>query len=107
SAAFAHGGGTVSRERLVPLFALAASLLIGLMRASGVLSADARDKKWALFTPEQIEWRDGPPSMPHGARMALLEGDPTKEGFFTMRLRLPDGYRVAPHWHPNTERLTI
>jgi len=39
--------------------------------------------------------------------MAILEGDPAKEGFFTMRLKLPDGYRVLPHWHPRTERLTI
>jgi hypothetical protein len=42
-----------------------------------------------------------------GAKMAILEGDPSKEGLFTMRLKLPDGYRVFPHWHPKTERLTI
>ncbi len=42
-----------------------------------------------------------------GAKMAILEGDPGKDGFFTMRLKLPDGYRVLPHWHPRTERLTI
>jgi hypothetical protein len=44
---------------------------------------------------------------PPGAKMAVLEGDPTKEGIFTMRLLLPDGYGVAPHWHPKVERLTI
>lgn len=42
-----------------------------------------------------------------GAKMAILEGDPAKNGFFTMRLKLPDGYRVMPHWHPNIERLTV
>jgi len=87
--------------------ALAASLVIVLVRASGVLADDPGAPKWDLFKPEQIEWRDGPPSMLPGAKMAILEGDPTKEGFFTMRLKVPDGYRVLPHWHPRTERLTI
>lgn len=49
----------------------------------------------------------GPPTMLPGAKMAILEGDPAKNGFFTMRLKLPDGYRVMPHWHPNIERLTV
>jgi uncharacterized protein DUF4437 len=63
--------------------------------------------RWQLFTPDQIQWRDGPPSLLPGAQVAILEGDPTKPGLFTMRLKLPDGYRVMPHWHPMTERLTI
>jgi Domain of unknown function (DUF4437) len=63
--------------------------------------------RWELFKPDQMSWRDGPPSLLPGAKVTILEGDPTKEGFFTMRLKLPDGYRVFPHWHPRTERLTI
>ena len=47
-----------------------------------------------MFTPDQIPWQDGPPSLLPGAKMAILEGDPTKEVLFTMRLKLPDGYRV-------------
>ena len=62
---------------------------------------------WALYVPSQIPWKPGPSSLAPGAKMAILGGDPSKEGFFTMRLLLPDGYRVAPHWHPKVERLTI
>jgi hypothetical protein len=62
---------------------------------------------WALFVPSQVVWQPGPTSLAPGAKMAVLEGDPSKEGFFTLRLLLPDGYRVNPHWHPKTERLTI
>ena len=62
---------------------------------------------WALFVPGEIEWKAGPESLAPGAKVAILEGDPAAEGFFTMRLMVPDGYRVAPHWHPKTERLTI
>jgi quercetin dioxygenase-like cupin family protein len=39
--------------------------------------------------------------------IAVLDGDPAKEGFFTMRIKMPDGYRVPPHWHPNQERVTV
>ena len=58
----------------------------------------------SVFTPAQVKWADGPPS---GARMAVLEGDPTKEGPFVMRLKMPDGYRIASHTHPKPERITV
>jgi hypothetical protein len=39
--------------------------------------------------------------------MALLEGDPAKEGMFTVRMRFPDGFVVAPHWHSQIEHVTV
>ena len=39
--------------------------------------------------------------------MAVLEGDPTKEGMFVVRFQFPDGYHIAPHTHPKTERVTV
>ena len=39
--------------------------------------------------------------------MAVLEGDPAKEGPFTIRLSLPAGFKVPPHWHPNIEHTTV
>jgi hypothetical protein len=62
---------------------------------------------WTLYAPGEIPWKPAPESIPPGAKVAVLEGDPAKDGFFTMRLLLPDGYRIAPHWHPKVERLTI
>jgi quercetin dioxygenase-like cupin family protein len=55
----------------------------------------------------KIVWRDGPPTLPHGAKIAVLEGDPAKEGLFTMRIKLPAGTTIAPHWHPRDERVTV
>jgi quercetin dioxygenase-like cupin family protein len=60
-----------------------------------------------IFAPTAIGWQAGPPSLPEGAKFAVLEGDPTKEGLFTMRLRMPDGYRIPPHWHPAVEHVTV
>jgi len=61
----------------------------------------------ALFPGTELELKDGPPSLPKGAKMAILEGDPTQPGVFTMRLRFPDGFQVFPHWHTQTEHATV
>lgn len=60
------------------------------------------------LSPDDLKWGPSPPSMPAGAEMAVLEGDPTKAGVpFTLRAKLPDGYTVPPHWHPTDERVTV
>jgi hypothetical protein len=61
----------------------------------------------ATYQPGDIVWRDGPAALPRGARMAVLQGDPAHSGPFTVRFRLPDGYRIPPHWHPGIEHITV
>lgn len=61
----------------------------------------------AVFLPANVQWKDGPGSLPAGAKFAILEGDPTKEGVFTMRLTLPDSFKIPPHWHTNVEHVTV
>src|SRR3982751_6699039 len=41
------------------------------------------------------------------AEVALLYGDPTKEGLFALRLKVPKGYRVPTHTHPKPEIGTV
>ena len=49
-----------------------------------------------------------PPVVRPGAQFAVLEGDPTAStGDYTIRLKMPDGFRIAPHWHPQRENVTI
>jgi len=60
------------------------------------------------FTPEQVKWGPVPPFVASGAQVAVLEGDPTaSSGDFTIRLKMPDGYKIAPHWHPKRENVTV
>jgi quercetin dioxygenase-like cupin family protein len=59
-----------------------------------------------VLRPGDLKWKDGT-SLPPGAKFAVLEGDPTKEGFFAMRVMMPDGYQIPPHWHPGVERVTV
>lgn len=55
----------------------------------------------------EMQWRDGPPTLPAGAQMVVLDGDPRKQGSFTMRLKMPAGYKIPPHTHPTAERVTV
>ena len=54
-----------------------------------------------------VDWKDAPPTLPKGAKVAVLEGDPKTTGIFTMRIQMPAGARVEPHTHPRAERVTI
>ncbi|HVK10436.1 MAG TPA: cupin domain-containing protein [Gemmataceae bacterium] len=61
----------------------------------------------AIHPPDGLKWTAGPPSLPAGAQIAVLEGDPTKPGPFVMRVKVPDGYKIPPHTHPKPERVTV
>ncbi len=61
-----------------------------------------------VFTPGQINWGPAPPFIPAGAQLAVLEGDPmAASGDYTIRLKMPDGYKIAPHTHPARENVTV
>jgi ChrR Cupin-like domain len=61
-----------------------------------------------IFTPDTIEWGQAPPVLQPGAQLAVLEGDPgAATGDYTVRLKMPSGYKIAPHWHPKRENVTI
>lgn len=59
-----------------------------------------------MVTTDQLEWTDVG-SMPPGAKMAVLEGDPSQEGPFTVRIKVPANYSVPAHTHPESERATV
>lgn len=54
-----------------------------------------------------ITWGPAPAVLPPGAQIAVLEGDPTANGTFTIRLKLPNGYKIPPHTHPTVENVTV
>jgi quercetin dioxygenase-like cupin family protein len=55
----------------------------------------------------EIVFRPAPPNMPKGVEMVVLEGDPKAESMFTLRLKAPAGFALAPHTHPSDERVTV
>src|SRR5262249_48320077 len=58
--------------------------------------------------PDALKWGTAPPGLPPGAQVAVLVGDPGKAGSgYVIRAKLPDGYKVPPHWHPHDENVTV
>ena len=60
-----------------------------------------------VLLPPGAQWGPGPASLPAGARAVVIDGDPTKEGLFTMRLLLPNDFRIPPHSHAANEHITV
>lgn len=70
---------------------------------SGVMAAEKN-----AFAPSDVPYGPAPGFVPPGAQLAVLEGNPVAEsGDYTLRLKMPDGYRIAPHWHPKRENVTV
>jgi len=61
-------------------------------------------KQATSLTAADLKWGDAPPSFPKGAQLAMLHGDPSKKAQFALRFKMPDGYKIPPHWHTNDER---
>jgi hypothetical protein len=54
-----------------------------------------------------LQWGPAPAMFPAGAKMAVMNGDPSKAGLFTVQLAMPDGYRIPPHFHPTDEVVEV
>ena len=54
-----------------------------------------------------LTWGPPPAVFAPGAKFTVLQGDPGKTGVYAVRLDLPDGYRIAPHYHPTDEHITV
>src|SRR5262245_54683666 len=91
--------------RSVP--AVAAPPAVAAAPATAASVAPASSSAPIRFNLADLQWRDAPPTMPAGSKIAVLEGDPRKPAFFTMRLQLPPGARLNPHTHPADERATV
>jgi quercetin dioxygenase-like cupin family protein len=59
------------------------------------------------YAAGSIDWKPAPAEMPSGTRIAVLEGNPRRKGLFTMRVKVPAGARMDPHWHAQNERVTV
>ena len=65
--------------------------------------------KPVLLAPADMQWMAAPEptGLPSVVQMTVLSGDPSKAGMFSVRLKIPDGGKVAAHWHPTDEHITV
>jgi hypothetical protein len=59
-----------------------------------------------MVTPGDLKWEDVP-SLPSGAKIAVIEGPLNEAVPFTFRLRLPADYKIPAHWHSAIEHVTV
>ncbi|MGZ5092816.1 MAG: cupin domain-containing protein [Burkholderiales bacterium] len=59
-----------------------------------------------MVSPNELKWTDVP-SLPPGAKIAVIEGPMSEAVPFTIRLKFPANYRIPAHWHPAVERVTV
>jgi hypothetical protein len=84
--------------------------IISTLSIGGVLAAEPAASATApmVASPSDVKWGPAPPLVPPGAQVAVLDGDPFKDGSpYVLRLKMPDGYRVGPHFHPTDENVTV
>lgn len=81
--------------------------LLVLPATAAAQAAGTAESTHTVALPDGIRWQDGPASLPPGARFAVLVGDPGQPGAFTIRVRVPAGYRIPPHYHSGTENITV
>lgn len=71
-------------------------------------AACADDMKMAMpVNANAMKWGPVPPMLPKGAQIAIVSGDPFKDGLYVVRLKMPAGYKIPAHNHPTTEYVTV
>ena len=82
---------------------IAAAALLLLVSGAAV----SQDHAAQVFNSDTVKWGPAPPVLPKGAEAAVLSGDPGKPGPFTIRLKVPAGYKIPAHNHPTHEAVTV
>jgi anti-sigma factor ChrR (cupin superfamily) len=58
-------------------------------------------------TPVEMKWTSQGGLAAPGMEQLNLLGDPAKPGPYTLRLKFPKGFKIAPHTHPDSREVTI
>lgn len=63
---------------------------------NGMESTGSADRAWRMNT-----------SVPAGMKMIMVYGDPAKPGPYVFRAKIPAGYRLPAHRHPDQRVVTV
>lgn len=81
------------------------SVVAGPMLGRAMAQTDAPSV--ATPTPAEMKWTSQGALAAPGLQQFNRIGDPAKAGPYTLRLKSPKGFRVAPHTHPDSREVTI
>ncbi|WP_205702876.1 cupin domain-containing protein [Botryobacter ruber] len=77
------------------------------LKAQDHPDSQQHDGEHRMLNQQELQWQEGPASLPKGIKVAMLEGDLTKAAPFTIRIQLPANYKIPSHWHPAIEHVTV
>ena len=66
---------------------------------------DIQSSAMTVVDADNIEWKDYP-GLP-GVKVAVLFGDPKKEGVYVVRAKFAPHTMSRPHWHPEARYVTV
>ena len=81
--------------------------VLSLILLLGAATGAAADDMKMPVNASQLKWGPAPDFIPKGAQIAVLSGDPSKEGLYVVRLKVPAGYKIPAHNHPTAEMVTV
>lgn len=79
----------------------AVTAAIAILNPGAIAAQD--DAGFVRLTPDDLVWH----SRENGPDVAIVAGDPEKEGFYVIRVRFAAGTSSAPHYHPNDRHVTV
>jgi quercetin dioxygenase-like cupin family protein len=80
------------------------SMVIGALVPVAQSAQDA--PAFTIIKPEDIDWKENK-TVPPGMLMFMMQGAPNKPGSFTFRAKIPAGYKLPPHRHPDRRTVTV
>jgi hypothetical protein len=94
--------------RIIQNGMIAIALTFSLDNIPATWAADTHNKasNHVMVEPNELKWADVP-TLPPGAKVAVIEGPSNEAVPFMMRLKFPANYKVPAHWHPAIEHLTV
>lgn len=64
-------------------------------------------KDFVILSPSDIQWQNGPDSLPAGAQYIVLATSPKSKRPSTLRIKLPANYQIPPYYQTIPVRLTV
>jgi hypothetical protein len=77
------------------------TLTLALLLA-GSATAFAQEMRMPV-NADEVKWGPAPNVLPAGAQIAVISGDPSKEGLYVVRLKMLANYKIAAHNHPTAD----
>jgi quercetin dioxygenase-like cupin family protein len=82
--------------------------VVSLALLCGVAGAqESKAPAHILMAPAETKWGEPPPVFEKGMSFTVVSGEPGKPGLYVVRAKMPAGYKIAPHWHPTDEHVTV